>query len=110
VEEERPIFEVTLERRGARTVVVKARGELDLMGAPDLARTLEEVKADDADVILDLGALDFIDSAGVHLVLDTYLASRRDGWDLAICGGGPEVLRAFELTGLLDRLPFVDRG
>jgi anti-anti-sigma factor len=103
-------FAAAIERPGGRTVVVAARGELDMLSAPELRGLLREAVAPGVDVILDVSGLDFIDSTGVHLVLQAYADSRRDGWDFAIRGATGEVMRAFELTGLADRLPFRDRG
>jgi anti-sigma B factor antagonist len=108
--EEGSVFEVAVERPGDGMAVVKVSGELDLLTAPDLAAALAPLEADNADIELDLSGLEFIDSTGVHLVLQTFQKSSRDGWELALTGAGDEVRRAFELVGLLDRLPFRDRG
>jgi anti-sigma B factor antagonist len=89
---------------------VKVSGELDLLTAPQLHAALEPLQAERADIELDMSELEFIDSTGVHLVLQTYQASRRDGWELTLTGAGEKVRRAFELVGLLDRLPFRGRG
>jgi anti-sigma B factor antagonist len=108
--EEGSVFIAAVERPADRTVVVKASGELDLMTAPQLEAALEDAQGGREDVELDLSELDFIDSTGVHLVLRVWQASQRDGWDLVITGAGPDVTRAFELVGLLDRLPFRNPG
>jgi anti-sigma B factor antagonist len=108
--EEGSVFAAAVERPGASTVVVKASGELDLMTVPQLEAALAEAQGEQADIVLDFTQLDFIDSTGVHLVLRVWQASQRNGWDLSITGAGPDVIRAFELVGLLDRLPFRDRG
>jgi anti-sigma B factor antagonist len=102
--DEGPLFEVAVERPGDGPVVVHVRGELDLLSAPEMREALAQEMG--ADMTLELSGLEFIDSTGVHLVLDAFLASQRDGWDLAIVGAGEEVRRAFELVGLIDRLPF----
>ena len=104
--EEEEAFAVAIERPGGRTVVVVAHGELDMLSAPELRGAIEEAIEPGHELILDVGGLDFIDSTGVHLVLQTDSASRRDGWGFSIRGATGEVMRAFELTGLADRLPF----
>ncbi len=106
--DEGPLFEVAVERPDGGSVIVRARGELDLLSAPEMRNALAQELG--ADMTLDLSGLEFIDSTGVHLVLDAFLASRREGWDLSIVGASQEVRRAFELVGLIDRLPFTDRG
>jgi anti-sigma B factor antagonist len=104
--EEGSVFAAAIERPGG-AVVVKARGELDLSTAPELQAALADARADGgADLVLDFSELDFIDSTGVHIVLDAYQASQRAGTGFAITGAAGEVRRAFELVGLLDRLPF----
>jgi anti-sigma B factor antagonist len=102
-------FAAEVERPSPGAVVVKATGELDLMTVPELAVVLKQLMAEKIDLELDVSRLDFIDSTGVHLVLDAHQASLRDGWHLTITGAGAEVKRAFELLGLLDHLPFRDR-
>lgn len=45
------------------------RGELDGATAPELAAELERVHASNRPVIVDLTELDFIDSGGLHAVM-----------------------------------------
>jgi anti-sigma B factor antagonist len=104
------VFAAAVERPGTSTVVVKASGELDLMTVPQLEEALADAQADRSDIVLDFSELDFIDSTGVHLVLRVWQASQRGGWELSITGAGPDVMRAFELVGLIDHLPFRDPG
>jgi anti-sigma B factor antagonist len=106
--EEGSVFTAAVERPADHTVVVKARGELDLMTAPQLEAALADAQGDRENLVLDLSELDFIDSTGVHLVLRVWQASQRDDWELVITGAGADITRAFELVGLLDRLPFRD--
>jgi anti-anti-sigma factor len=101
-------FAAAIERPGGRAVVVSARGELDMLSVPELEGLLGEAAGPGVEVILDVSGLEFIDSTGVHLVLRVYADSSRDGWDFSIRGARAEVMRAFELTGLADRLPFRD--
>jgi anti-sigma B factor antagonist len=110
VEEERAVFAAAVERPGRGRVIVRAQGELDLMSVPELEAALEEAGEEGVAIELDLAELEFIDSTGVHLILRTSARSRRHGRDFAITAASPEVRRAFELVGLLDRLPFRDPG
>jgi anti-sigma B factor antagonist len=103
--EEAPVFAAALERPG-NGVVVKAAGELDLSTAPELEAVLTDAHATRADLTLDLTELEFIDSTGVHVVVNAYHAAKEAGTGFAITGASGEVLRAFELVGLVDRLPF----
>jgi anti-anti-sigma factor len=45
----------------------------------------------------------FIDSQGLHLLLDVDREASADGWQFAIIDGSPPVTRLLELTGLRDR-------
>jgi anti-anti-sigma factor len=86
--------------------VVVCGGELDLSGLRLVERELRRVEAGDAGVIvLDLAALDFIDSGGVRLVV---LADRRQHDRLVVVRGRPGVQRVFELCGVVRALTFVD--
>ncbi len=88
--------------------VVEIIGELDLDGAPRLEAELLRVEATDApSIIIDLGGLEFIDSTGIRLLL---MAADRcsDSARLSILKGPRQVHRVFEITDLVDRLPFAD--
>jgi anti-anti-sigma factor len=86
-------------------------GEVDIATVDRLREELQELKsAGFKRVILDLRQATFLDSAGLHLVLEADAASRADGWDFAVIQGPPVVQRSFEVAGLLGQLPFVDAG
>ena len=55
-------------------------GELDLTVADQLQARLEQLKAQDAAVCLDLSELSFIDSSGIRVVTGCRLDSDRSGW------------------------------
>jgi anti-anti-sigma factor len=59
-------------------------------------------------IVVDLRQATFLDSTGLRLMVDLDASSRTGGWRFAIIAGPAEVQRAFEVTGLLARLPFVD--
>jgi anti-anti-sigma factor len=94
--------------RDGETHVLELIGELDLDGAPRLEEELRRVEASDANVIIvDLGALEFIDSTGIRLLLmaaDRCAAEQR----MTILRGPRQVHRVFEITDLVNRLPFAD--
>jgi anti-anti-sigma factor len=60
------VFSLTTSMRG-RCRVVSVRGELDEVAAPVLDQTLEQQEG--KPVIIDLSGLDFICSAGIHVLL-----------------------------------------
>ncbi len=88
---------------------LRLEGELDLATAEQLERELLRVEASDAlSIALDLSALEFIDSTGVRLIIQADARSRAESRRLVLLRGPSAVQRVFELTGLLDRLPFAD--
>jgi anti-anti-sigma factor len=88
---------------------IHAQGELDLATAGDLERELIKVEDTDAlSIILDLSGLQFIDSTGVRVLLSAHARSRSNSNRLTLLRGPAAVQRVFQLTGILDRLPFAD--
>jgi anti-sigma B factor antagonist len=84
-------------------------GEIDLATVDGIRRKIDEsVAAGCERVVLDLGRVTFMDSNGLHLALDADADARDGGWQLLIIAGPRPVRRIFEVTGLRDRLPFVD--
>jgi anti-sigma B factor antagonist len=84
---------------GVHRVVL--RGELDLLGAPILwQRIVELCEGPTVGLRLDLRRLTFMDSSGLHVVLDTRALCESKGFDFAITDGSPPVRRLFEVSGL----------
>ena len=86
-----------------------AIGELDIAAADVLSVALARAGRSGAPmVILDLGGVTFIDSAGVRCVLQAVAFSRADTDTLRIRRDCSEpVRRLFDMVGASDRLPYV---
>ncbi len=94
-----------VERDGAVVVVVE--GEVDLYAAPEFEESLARAASRDASsIVIDLDRVSFMDSAGVHVLLQFSLAHRQSN-RLALTHGSPQVRRLFEVTGVRRYLPFV---
>ena len=94
--------------RDGDTHVLELIGELDLDGAPRLEEELLRVEAGDAPaIIIDLAGLEFIDSTGIRLLLMAAERCQQSG-RLTLLKGPRQVHRVFEITDLVDRLPFAD--
>jgi anti-sigma B factor antagonist len=94
--------------RDGETHVLELIGELDLDGAPRLEEELRRVESSDAAaIIVDLAGLEFIDSTGIRLLLMAAERCHADG-RLTLLKGPRQVHRVFEITDLVDRLPFAD--
>lgn len=102
-------FEVSVSDQPGR-VCVEIRGELDVLTAPRLAGELNTlVRRSDDDVVIDLRRAEFIDSAGLQLLLGTQRRLTQASRTLTVvCDDGP-VRRVIELTRLTDVLG-VKRG
>jgi anti-sigma B factor antagonist len=82
-------------------------GELDLASVPEFGEVVERICADSTRAItVDLSQLSFMDSSGLHAMLTLREHCRERGYELQIIPGQPQVQRLFELTGLIDVLPF----
>jgi anti-sigma B factor antagonist len=100
-------LEIRSERHGDRHVIALT-GELDLDGADRVIAELRRGEATDAGrIVLDLSSLRFIDSTGIRLIIEADARSRADGKRLLLIAGPPPVHRVFEMSDLVDRLPFV---
>lgn len=89
--------------------VIALAGELDLDGAGRVCEVLQRAEAAKVRrIVLDLSALEFIDSNGIRLILEADARARTDGGRLELIRGPRPVHRVFELTGTSERLPFVD--
>jgi anti-sigma B factor antagonist len=82
------------------TAWVRVAGELDLATSPELCRTLGEAQRASPVVVLDLSELCFIDSSGVHVILDAVHDTRHYGGRLLIVRGPASVDRVLTLTGV----------
>lgn len=94
-----------VERDGV--VVVALEGELDLCAAPELEASLTRAGAGHTrPIVVDLDRVSFMDSAGVHVLLQFALA-KGNGRRLALTRGSRQVQRLFEVTGVGRYLQFV---
>lgn len=92
-----------VERDGV--VVVVVQGEVDLYVAPEFEESLARAGAGQApSIVVDLDRVDFMDSAGVHVLLQ-FWNSCRNGTHLALTHGSPQVRRLLEVTGVRRYLP-----
>jgi anti-sigma B factor antagonist len=92
------------QHRGA--AVIGVRGEIDLETAPLLRKALQPVLEDRAGaVVVDLSEVTFMDSTGVHVLVES--AERLDRQNrrfAAVCCEGGPVHRVLALVGLVERI------
>ena len=97
----------TEQHRHGDTVVVIASGEIDLTSADPLRAQLLGLLDSCRRLVLDLRRVDFMESSGLHCILDVDKSSRGTGVDFALVPGPPGVQRLFEVTKTLDCLHFI---
>jgi anti-anti-sigma factor len=103
---------ITVSERGT-TTMISLRGEWDLAQQPAMRKAIGEVLERSPEcVVLDLSCLGFIDSTGLHGVIELHTRSEQQRARLVIVPGPRRVQRSFELMGLTKVLPFVsgERG
>jgi len=86
-------------------VVVALRGQLDMSEAASVAAALAAVAASEPQIIVDLAALEFIDSSGVAALVRGRNLARRAGGELLLAAPQQQVLRVLTLTRLIDVFP-----
>jgi anti-sigma B factor antagonist len=86
-------------------------GELDLASAPILEGSLLEVERQaPSRLVIDLSALQFLDSTGLRLLLAAHSRAQQRGAELVLRPGEPAVQRVFDVSGALDVLRFEPVG
>jgi anti-sigma B factor antagonist len=90
-------------------VILALRGEVDLASAGQFEqelRGLPEIPPER--LVIDLRGLDFMDCAGLSLMIRAQQSADANGYVLALRRGPDQVQRLFQLTGLLDHFTFLD--
>ncbi|MGN6868851.1 MAG: STAS domain-containing protein [Solirubrobacteraceae bacterium] len=102
--------DLSIQRRDDdRGVVLTLFGELDVVSAPTLQRTLSEVlEQPHARVMLDLNGLRFVDSAGVSVLIKAKQRAQANGRTLVLRRPTEQLERVFALVGLADWLEIED--
>lgn len=95
-------------------VVMTLNGEVDAYVAPSLRDKVEAVLEGGAQwLLLDLTAVEYIDSVGLGIMVGAAKRATARGGDLAIVCSRPNVLRVFEISGtkdLLNVVPTMEEG
>ncbi|GAB3601269.1 STAS domain-containing protein [Microbacterium tumbae] len=85
-------------------VVLSPEGKFNLVAAPPLKARIDDlVAAGKTRLIVDLHAVDFIDSSGLGALIGGLKTARQQGGDLRIAAAGDQVRAVLKLTNL-DRI------
>jgi len=78
---------------------------MDVATVPSARAPLNAALADGFEnVVFDLSQTTFLDSTGVHLILEASAQARARGTRLLVLPGPPAIQRVFELCGVADLL------
>lgn len=88
---------------------IRLQGELDIATAPRADEELRRAEAErPSRIAVDLSGLTFMDSTGLRLVVAAEQRAHEAGRELVVVRGPDAVQRVFQLTGVDERLRFVD--
>jgi anti-sigma B factor antagonist len=96
----RPLLDV--EVTPGPEAMVALRGDLDPHTAPLLEAAVREIRSDDGTqrVVIDLGAITFIDSSGLRVFVAARESLASQGIDLALRNPSANTRRLLDITGL----------
>ncbi|MFH8623246.1 STAS domain-containing protein [Streptomyces vietnamensis] len=104
--EREPNLDVDVEIRDGRTAVLTVAGELDMETADRLQELLaEQFGQGRRRLVLDLSALDFMDSSGLNVLIRAVNKARESDGDLYLAAPTPAVRRILEITGVMTTIP-----
>ncbi|WP_142848180.1 STAS domain-containing protein [Telmatospirillum sp. J64-1] len=81
-------------------VVLSLSGEVDMQHAPSLRKQLLSALEERRDVLVDMGAVDYIDSSGIASLVEAYQAARRNGTRFALAAVSDASMRVLQLARL----------
>lgn len=96
-------FEVTTSA-GSGSVVVSLSGDVDLTVRDELTATLLAAVASSRVVIVDVGAVTFMDSSGIHGLVTAYRAAKQDGTQVHAVHAQGVIRDLFDITGVGELL------
>jgi anti-sigma B factor antagonist len=100
-------LELSAQRVNGVTVVA-AVGDLDIVTSPRFDACLAQARRDSANVVLDLSAVDFMDTSSLAVIVGHWKKLTARGGVLALAGARYRYTKTLWITGLADRLPMFD--
>ena len=98
----------TLLKRGV--LIVRVEGELDMHVADKFRQVVDNALETSGvkHILFNLGAVNFIDSSGLGVILGRYKKINVAGGKVLVAHIQPQVVQIFELSGLLKIIKFYD--
>lgn len=88
--------------------VVTVSGELDIVTSRRFDEYLAGVRRDDDHIVIDLSAVDFMDTGSLAVIVGHWKQITAAGGTLALAGARYRYTKTLWITGLADRLPLYD--
>jgi anti-anti-sigma factor len=89
---------------------VHVGGEIDMDSGPRIEDVMaRQIAGGRVRIEIDLGAVEFMDSSGIHMLLRVRRQAMEAGGGLELLAAGPRVVRLLEVTGLTEILPIPRR-
>ena len=90
-------------KRNEDLTIIEVAGRLDTITAPALDKTINEDIEGTEDLVLDLGGLEYISSAGLRVLLAAQKKMQRIG-SMKVKNVCDSIMEVFEITGFADIL------
>jgi anti-sigma B factor antagonist len=81
-------------------LVVRLKGEVDLDCSPVVRKLLLECVSRERDVVVDLSAVEYIDSSGIASLVEALQAANQQGTGFRLAAAADQVRRVLELARL----------
>jgi anti-sigma B factor antagonist len=95
------------ESRG-ESLIVSAGGELDIVTSRQLDDLLTRSRRQHRRIVLDLAAVDFMDTSSLAVIVGHWKRLQAAGGELVLAGARYRHTKTLWITGLADRLPMYD--
>lgn len=95
------------ERRDG-SLIVAIGGELDIVTSRQLDEHLARARRKDRRVVLDLSAVEFMDTSSLAVIVGHWKRLTAAGGTLVLAGARYRYTKTLWITGLADRLPMYD--
>ncbi len=98
---------ISSQRRG-NSLVVEIGGELDIVTSRQLDEHLTRGRRQHRRIILDLSAVEFMDTSSLAVIVGHWKRLQAAGGSLVLAGARYRYTKTLWITGLADRLPLYD--
>jgi len=95
------------ERRGD-SLIVAIGGELDIVTSRQLDEHLTRARRKERQIILDLTAVEFMDTSSLAVIVGHWKRLQSAGGTLVLAGARYRYTKTLWITGLADRLPMYE--